>query len=556
VTENDRTRLETQLEEVKKSVNKENGSLGGRPSKDAFEPDVLAEIFLKAKTDKQGIPLFYCLENRWYGYINESWKAMAKKDIGNEVSTYFQSLNAAIDQRNMKRITDARNEALKKGEKFEEKKVPREQRYSTAAGNIQNIVANLESYNMCGRRSFMAPIWFNETQNGDRPNGLGWLNVANCIINVDEIGRAFAENKPIPDGAVRQHSPAFFCLWQQLPVKFNPDAKCPNFEKFLCEVQPDGEARKHLQMMAGYFLMVGDHRFNVFFILYGQGGTGKSTTARVFYHLFGAENVSALEYNEFGERFQIAMMKNKILNIDEDMAKTGEKDASHDREGVLKKLADGNLIKIEEKGIDSETAQISAKCLFCTNNMPYIKDTSGAFDDRERIITFNQRFRNTQQEINSNKLEKILTTPAELEGVLNWGLKGWGMLRGLACFPELEESKSIKAAIQELQWPSMAYIQENLTYDVNGFIQTKIEYEKYKKWAEDNNQRPESLTHFCENIRAQFPKAKYGQRREGTERQRGFFGLKQINHGLSLHNDNISPDESDIPRRDESDIDF
>ena len=59
------------------------------------------------------------------------------------------------------------------------------------------------------------------------------------------------------------------------PVDFDPDATCPEYDKFLLRVQPRDEMRRFLHQWGGYSL-IGDVSEQILAFFYGKGGNGKS----------------------------------------------------------------------------------------------------------------------------------------------------------------------------------------------------------------------------------------------------------------------------------------
>lgn len=70
------------------------------------------------------------------------------------------------------------------------------------------------------------------------------------------------------------------------PVKYDPNATAPKFERFLEEIQPDPRMREFLQRLLGYGLF-GCVREHVFPIFYGDGANGKSVLAQAVQHVVG-----------------------------------------------------------------------------------------------------------------------------------------------------------------------------------------------------------------------------------------------------------------------------
>ena len=109
------------------------------------------------------------------------------------------------------------------------------------------------------------------------------------------------------------HSPAFVFSYR-LPVKYNPEAKCPKIEKFISEVV-DKENIPILYEIPALCLMQ-DEKIPYAYMLVGSGANGKSTYLNLLQEFLGKENVSNVSLQELCEdRFKVAQLVGKLANI-------------------------------------------------------------------------------------------------------------------------------------------------------------------------------------------------------------------------------------------------
>ncbi len=556
LTQEDIPELQERLEKNQKGASavnsKKNGELGGRPAT-GWEPQTIAEMVVKRLTDNSGKRLLYLLDKRWINYDGNShqWQELDTADLKSVITTQIQRENRFIIQTNEMRVESEKKKADEEGKtnSFNPAKVHKDPLIPSHANTINSVIVNLLSFDLCRIDGIKMPCWLDRDRQdeNEKPNGIGWLNVKNGIIDVDTIGKALANNMAIPEGTIRPHTPDFLTLTSQLPIGFNPQATCPRFEEHIKDVLPDLEARRHLQMMFGFMLMFGDYRYNVAFAFLGQSGSGKSTTANVLKALLGTKNVSTVPFSSFGEKFSLAGLVNSALNVDEDMAAIEEATASSTAESRFKILTDGGELDFERKGEQPFKAASNAHLLFCCNALPYIKDKSKAIHDRLRIIHFNERFRGTKKQ--NQQQAKDLTSTKELEGVLIWALKGWGMLQQQypQNFPELEASKKEKQIWELRCTPEMEFINDYLEIGSGAdFLSTREIYADYKEWAENHGHRLIGENRFVSSIISKFPHAETGRGKDKIgNRSMGVFGIKQ-----KLPKTANAPqiaDETDIP---------
>lgn len=191
-------------------------------------------------------------------------------------------------------------------------------------------------------------------------NPSGKLCLLNGILNVDTL-------------TVEAHDKDVLFV-TQLPVSYDTDATCPRFDKFLMDVLPDEDARRVVQMMAGYLLEVGNPLQKAF-MLVGSGNNGKSTLLTVLTNLLGIGNISAEPLQSLSENnFAAYNLWGKLANICADIPSKAIRYA-----GVFKELTGGDPVRGERKFRDAFTFINNAKLLFSANELPEVNDRTYAF---------------------------------------------------------------------------------------------------------------------------------------------------------------------------------
>ena len=148
----------------------------------------------------------------------------------------------------------------------------------------------------------------------------------------------------------------------------------------------DPSIRDLLEEMAGY-CMFRRNELRKAFILVGDKKNGKSTFLDLITHMLGEENISALDLADLGAQFKTAEIVGKLANIGDDIGDEFIKNPA-----IFKKVVSGDRITVERKGVDPFQFNNYAKLLFSANNIPRIKDKSGAVLDRLIIVPFNATF--------------------------------------------------------------------------------------------------------------------------------------------------------------------
>lgn len=215
-----------------------------------------------------------------------------------------------------------------------------------------------------------------------------------------------------------------------LPFEYDPEAKCPMFDKFIGEVLPDENTQKVMQEYIGYLLTT-NLKLEKFLLLYGTGANGKSVLLEVVSALFGEENVTnfSLENLTKSSGQYTMQIAGKIVNICSDIS-TKIEDT-----GILKLMASGEPLEARQLYKDPIIIYNYAKLLFSLNKLPVVTDHTNGYFRRFLIIPFSAQIPIERQDKGLSK--KIIQS--ELAGVLNWALAGLDRLMEQQAFTDAED---------------------------------------------------------------------------------------------------------------------
>src|SRR5215208_2247249 len=206
------------------------------------------------------------------------------------------------------------------------------------------------------------------------------------------------------------HTPDYYTV-NQIPVTYNPCARPRLFLKFLREVLYQQDIRTAVELIAYTFIR--KNIFEYYFILIGIGANGKSVFVGILTHLHGKKNVSTVALKSIGDdRFALFDMVGKDVNVDTELSNANIKDISN-----LKKLTGIQPIRVQQKGLPAFDAEIHAKQVFNTNELPNIPDNTDARYRREIILYFYRQFEGSTQD--RNLLKKIVNNEEEMSGIFN-----------------------------------------------------------------------------------------------------------------------------------------
>ena len=287
------------------------------------------------------------------------------------------------------------------------------------------------------------------------------------------------------------------------PIKFDPEAKCPRFERFMLEIfNGDSEFVSFLQRAVGYSL-TGLAEEQCAFFCYGNGANGKSTFLGVLHSLLGdyAVNVpfSTLERKDrSGIRNDVAMLAGKRFAT---AIETGEDVRLN--EARIKAITGSDPITGRFLYHENFTFNPTHKLWLAFNHRPRIADDSEGMWRRVKLIPFTRQFRGQQRD---KKLFDVLK--AEARGILAWAVRGTLLWRKHG----LGEPQTVTNATAEYRKESdhfEHFVDECCTGDPNSTVLTAALWDRYQHWASQNGERSLSRTAFTERLK-----------------QRGFTGLR------------------------------
>ena len=217
----------------------------------------------------------------------------------------------------------------------------------------------------------------------------------------------------------------------------------------------DNEVRALLEECIGY-CFYRRNELGKAFILTGDKSNGKSTFLDLIKYILGDSNISALDLRELGDRFSTAMLFGKLANIGDDI---GDEFMQGSAVSVFKKIVTGNRIKAEQKGKDPFEFNPYVKLLFSANDMPRMRDKTGAVLRRLVMIPFNATFTKDDADYDPFIKYKLISEDS-IEYLIQLGIAG---LKRVLHNNEFTVSQKVNNAITEYEEennPIIAFINE------------------------------------------------------------------------------------------------
>ena len=289
-------------------------------------------------------------------------------------------------------------------------------------------------------------------------------------------------------------------ITNRIPWDYNPNAYSELADKTLDKIAcHDEQVRTILEECIGSCF----YRSNKLgggkaFILTGEGSNGKSTFISMVQHLLNEDNIAALDLKELDQKFQNTALFGKLANLGDDISDEFIVNAS-----IFKKFVTGERVQVQNKGEKPFDFNNYAKFLFSANNIPRIKDKTGAVLRRLIIVPFNASFSKDDPDYDDHityKLQEqevmeymIVLGLAALKRVLNNG------------FTESAKVQEQLKEYEETNNPIIGFFEE---MEFEGFQieneQSDKVFKRYKEYCLANNFNPMSKAEFSKQVCRKF----------------------------------------------------
>lgn len=291
-------------------------------------------------------------------------------------------------------------------------------------------------------------------------------------------------------------------ITNKIPWDYDPDAYSELADKTMNKLSCDDAAiRALLEECIGY-CFYRRNELGKAFILTGDKNNGKSTFLDIVKTILGDKNISALDLKELGDRFNTSMMFGKMANIGDDI---GDDFLQGSQVAVFKKIVTGNRIKAERKGQDPFEFNPSIKLLFSANDIPRMKDKTGAVLRRLVIIPFNARFSKylpdgvTIDPDFDPYIKYKLIQKESIEYLIKLGVEG---LKRVIINNEFTKSEKVQNQLDEYEEennPIIAFIADCGVEMIENEPTNEV-YKRYQVFCADNAMTPMSNIVFSKQI--------------------------------------------------------
>lgn len=285
-------------------------------------------------------------------------------------------------------------------------------------------------------------------------------------------------------------------LTNKIPWKYDSTAYSALADKTLNKLAcGDPSIRALLEECIGY-CFYRRNELSKAFILTGDKANGKSTFLDMVKNVLGTGNYSALDLAELDERFSVATMAGMLANIGDDISD----EFLHGRSiANFKKIVSGNHVKAEVKNDPNIFfMKPSVKLLFSANDIPRMKDKTGAVLRRLVIVPFNARFSPNDPDYDPFIAYK-LKAPEVMEYLIRVGVEG---LRRVIANNNFTTCESVQKELDDYEVqnnPILLFLQEHEEHEIVN-QPTKDVHKAYRVFCVENGFVEMTLSTFSKEI--------------------------------------------------------
>jgi putative DNA primase/helicase len=281
----------------------------------------------------------------------------------------------------------------------------------------------------------------------------------------------------------------------QLPTNWNPNATCPEFDKFLASIVAPDDVSLVWELIG--YLMYNGNPLHKAIMFHGSGRNGKGTLIRVLKALLGKDNVTSVPLQALvNERFGPANLFGKLANL------AGDIDGTYlEQTAMFKAVTGQDEISAEFKFKNKFDFTPYAVPVFSANKIPGSADTTNGYFSRWVVVTFPNNFTGRED----RNLDYRLQQAHEIEGIAAKGLIALDHVMSRGNFLETTSTKEAMEDFRRKVDQVQTWLEEkDWTIDTEAPIARRdVLYESYKTWADNEGfKKPLRASEFYGRLRA------------------------------------------------------
>jgi putative DNA primase/helicase len=324
----------------------------------------------------------------------------------------------------------------------------------------------------------------------------------------------------LPTKRLLPHTPAYFNR-NALDFAYDPKAPPPKlWLTFLDQVWPgDPQSIATLQEIFGLCLTI-DTSYQKIFMVTGPPRCGKGTINRVLEALIGKHNRAAPKLAALENTFGLQSLIGKTVALISD-ANLSSKANQADIVEALKAISGEDPINVGRKHKEDWIGKLNVRFVIFANEPPKLSDPSGAFAVRIILLRLTQSFAGRED---LKLTDKLL---AELPGILNWGIAGWGRLKKRGRFQQPASAEEAMEELRDLSSAVGAFVRECCDIGPQYSVNRDVAFHTWELWCEDEHRNyPGNKVSFGRSLRSVIPELTTFQPREDGKQIRVYQGVR------------------------------
>lgn len=285
---------------------------------------------------------------------------------------------------------------------------------------------------------------------------------------------------------------------RRVSVAYDPNAKCPRWERFLAEVLgEDDSVQDYFHRLAGY-LLTGETRQHQMWLLVGNGSNGKSTLVSTIMKVMGAEysqqaaeSVLLAKSNSGAASNDLVRLKGVRCAV---LTETGAGQSLHEER--VKSLVSADTITA--RGLYKEFEQFvpQAKYLLATNHLPVVRGSDQGIWRRLVVVPFLAHFEVGSDPTLDHDLE------AELQGILSWAVAGATLWYAKGPAPVPTTWQDATDGYRAEQDAIKAFTDEHVNFENGLFVGATELYDTYVRWCVEDGRQSLTQSEFGQRFMA------------------------------------------------------
>jgi len=455
------------------------------------DPHRLARLYVKRHGSRDNELTLRNWRDEWHRWDGEAYRVVAGPEVRAEITRLAK---AEFDDENRAAIEAYNQKKIAGGIPPESDKGPPSCR-KVRTGLVANVALALASECLLpGSRT--QPTWLD----GDGPfPATEVLVTATGLVHLPSL----VAGRP----CLLRPTPALFS-GNALPFGFDPAAECPEWVRFLGTLWPDDQPSiDTLSEWFGYCLLP-DTRQHKLLMLIGPPRSGKGTIARVLRGTVGEQNLASPTLASLAGPFGLWPLLGKLVALVADARLSGRTDSIAVVERLLS-ISGEDPQDVARKNLPTLAGvPLPVKFVVMTNELPNMRDASGALTTRVILLRLVRSFRGREDKTLINRLLP------ELPGILNWSIRGWQRLQGRGEFLQPESGQELLDDLQDLASPIKAFVDDQCI--VGPEFETLLAelYAKWREWCDRHGRdEPGTQERFAKDLRAAYPQISKVRRR-------------------------------------------